>query len=371
MSTSPLPPVPDEPFVFNDLPVAAFQARAQALGVKPDVARRLFAHVHRRFAPLVPERERVRGLSIDALRRVTEAGGAARRIELVTRKRSALDGFVKYLFKLHDGKLVETVAIPLPAGPDSTPTKFVLCVSSQAGCALACGFCATGRLGFQRSLEPWEIVDQVARVRDDLDAVAPVRGIVFMGQGEPFLNYDAVIAAAQILSDPSAFAIDGRAITISTAGIVPAIRRYTAEGHRYRLAISLTSAIEEKRRRLMPIEKKYPLTELLAAARAYSETTGERITLEYVTISGENVGAEDARALCERLAGMRVRLNLIDVNDATGQFTPPSDAELSRFRDFLVPLAQPIVRRYSGGKDVEAACGMLASDHLVRLRRAV
>ena len=359
----------NEPFVLNDLPVAAFQARAAEYGIGADVARRFFAHVHRAGAPVVPVRERVRGLSIDGLRRVTEAGGAARRVELVTRKKSAIDGFVKYLFRLPDGKLVESVAIPLPAGPDTTPEKFVLCISSQAGCALACAFCATGRLGFQRNLETWEIVDQVARVRDDMAEVAPVRGIVFMGQGEPFLNYDAVIGAAQILCDPSAFAIDARAITISTAGIVPSIRRYTAEGHRFRLAISLTSAIEEKRRRLMPIEKKYPLDELIAAAREHAQATRERITLEYVTIAGENVGEEDARALCERLAGIPIRLNLIDVNDATGRFQPPSDAELSAFRDYLVPLGQPIVRRYSGGKDVEGACGMLASDHLVRQKR--
>ncbi len=368
MSSSPCAENPS-PFVLNDLPVAAFQARAAEFGIGADVARRFFAHVHRVAAPPVPVRERVRGLSIDALRRVTLAGGTARRLELVTRKRSAIDGFVKYLFRLHDGKLVESVAIPLPAGPDCTPEKFVLCISSQVGCALACGFCATGRLGFQRNLETWEIIDQVARVRDDMADVAPVRGIVFMGQGEPFLNYDAVIGAARILSDPSAFAIDARAITISTAGIVPAIRRYTAERHRYRLAISLTSAIEEKRRRLMPIEKKYPLDELIAAAREHAEVTRERITLEYVTIAGENIGEEDARALCERLAGIPIRLNLIDVNDATGRFTPPSDEELSRFRDFLVPLAQPVVRRYSGGKDVEGACGMLASDHLVKQKR--
>jgi 23S rRNA (adenine2503-C2)-methyltransferase len=367
VTTSPVPePVP---FILNDLPVDAFQERAGQLGIGADVARRLFAHVHRRHAATLPERERVRGLSIEGLRRVVAAGGAARRLELVTRKRSALDGFVKYLFRLHDGKLVESVAIPLPAGPDVTPEKYVLCISSQAGCALACGFCATGRLGFQRNLETWEIVDQVARVRDDVAEIAPVRGIVFMGQGEPFLNYDAVIGAARILSDPSAFAIDARAITISTAGIVPNIRRYTAERHRYRLAISLTSAIEEKRRRLMPIEKKYPLGELIEAAREHAAATRERITLEYVTIAGENVGEEDARALCERLAGIPIRLNLIDVNDTTGRFTPPTDQELSRFRDFLVPLAQPIVRRYSGGKDVEGACGMLASDHLVKLKR--
>jgi len=232
-------------------------------------------------------------------------------------------------------------------------------VSSQAGCALACAFCATGRRGPGRSLAAWEIVDQVARARDD--AGAPVRGVVFMGMGEPFLNYDAVIRAARVLSEPAGLAVGQKAITLSTAGIVPAIRRYTAEGHRYRLALSLTSAIEDKRRRLMPIERKYPLAELLAAARAHAEATRDRIMLEYVMIGGVNVGEEDARALVRRLAGMRVRLNLIDVNDAGGRFLPPTDAERARFRAWLAPLGQPIVRRYSGGKDVDAACGMLAA----------
>jgi 23S rRNA (adenine2503-C2)-methyltransferase len=259
------------------------------------------------------------------------------------------------------------VRIPLPAGPDTTPDKYTLCISSQSGCPLACAFCATGRLGLIRNLSAWEIVDQVARIRDEADR--PVRGLVFMGMGEPFMNYDAVVAAAAILSDPSGFAIDGKAITISTAGIVPMIRRYTDEGHRYRLAISLTSAIEDKRRWLMPIERKYPLDTLLDAARAHAARTRTRNTLEYVLMPDVNMGPEDADALIARLHGIPVRLNLIDVNDASGRFRAPTADEVSRFRDRLAPLGQPIVRRYSGGKDVEGACGMLAADKLVREKR--
>src|SRR5262249_36789788 len=231
------------------------------------------------------------------------AGPRGGRLEGVPRPRSPADGFLKYLLRLADGALVEAVRIPLPAGPDVTPDKHVLCISSQAGCALACAFCATGRLGLIRNLSPWEIVDQVARVRDEADR--PVRGIVFMGQGEPFMNYDAVIAARDTRADPSASAIDKKATTLPTAGIVPAVRRFTAERHRYRLAISLTSAIEEKRARLMPIERKYPLDELLAAARAHAEATRSRIMLEYVAMSGVNLGEEDARALIGRLRAMR------------------------------------------------------------------
>lgn len=336
-------------------------------GIGTDVARRFFARVHDRGAAAAPDLGAVRGLSL----RGAHAVGMARagRLEVVSRRRSPLDGFVKYLFRLGDGALVEAVLIPLPAGPDTHPEKYILCISSQAGCPLACAFCATGRLGLVRNLAAWEIVDQVARIRDEVER--PIRGLVFMGMGEPFMNYDAVLRAADIMSDPAGFAIARKAITISTAGIVPAIRRFTAEGHRYRLAISLTSAIEAKRRWLMPIEQKYPLDELLDAARAHAAATRSRIMLEYVLLAGVNMGEEDAQALITRLAGMQVRLNLIEVNDASGRFTPPTAAELSRFRDWLAPLGQPIVRRYSGGKDVDGACGMLAADHLVRQKVAV
>jgi 23S rRNA (adenine2503-C2)-methyltransferase len=188
-----------------------------------------------------------------------------------------------------------------------------------------------------------------------------VTGAVFMGQGEPFHNYDAVLAAAYALCDPSGARIDQRRISISTAGVVPMIRRYTAEGHKFRLCISLNAAIPEKRAALMPIERGHPLGELVDAVREHAARRG-RVTLEYVMMSGVNVGPEDAAALGRLLAGMPVRLNPIAVNDATGRFAPPSDAEWTAFRDALareLP-GQPIVRRYSGGQDRHAACGMLA-----------
>jgi 23S rRNA (adenine2503-C2)-methyltransferase len=275
-------------------------------------------------------------------------------LKVVARHRDSFDGFTKYLFELADGARVEAVRIPI------FDDKYTLCISSQAGCPLDCVFCATGRLGFKRHLATWEIVEQLRIIRDEADR--PVRGVVFMGMGEPFLNYDNVIRAARIFADPSGGAISGRAITISTAGVVPAIRRFTAERHPYRLAISLTGATRTRRRSLMPAaEKTWPIEELIAAVREHAEATGDLVTLEYVFIRGVNDGADDAAALVELLRGIRVRLNLIDVNDATGQFVPPSDEERRAFIDALQPLGAPIVRRYSGGKDVNAACGMLAA----------
>jgi 23S rRNA (adenine2503-C2)-methyltransferase len=272
----------------------------------------------------------------------------------VAHREDAADGFRRYLFALRDGARVEAVRIPL------YDTHHTLCLSSQVGCALACSFCATGRLGLARNLEAWEMVGQWMAVREDSER--PITGAVFMGQGEPFHNYEAVLRAAYVLCDPAGGRVDARRISISTAGVVPMIRRYTAEGHKFRLCVSLNAAIPEKRAALMPVERGHPLDELVDAVREHAARRG-RVTLEYVMISGVNVGAEDAEALGRLLAGIPVRLNPIDVNDDTGRFRPPSAAEWKAFRDALavhLP-GQPVVRRYSGGQDRSAACGMLAS----------
>ena len=275
-------------------------------------------------------------------------------LEVVERRRSLVDGFTKYLFRLHDGLLIEAVRIPI------FDEKYTVCISSQAGCALGCVFCATGKLGFQRNLSAWEIVEQVRVVRAEADR--PVRGVVFMGMGEPLLNYDQVVKAARIFADPSGLAISGRAITISTAGVVPAIRRFTQDRLPFRLAVSLTAGSSEKRRRLMPVEETWPIEELIAAVREHAEVTRSRVMLEYVAIRGVNCGRDDAARLVELLRGIPVRFNIIEVNDASGEYLPPEADELAAFRDALGALGQPIVRRYSGGKDVRAGCGMLAAD---------
>ena len=272
----------------------------------------------------------------------------------VAHREDAADGFRRYLFELRDGGRVESVRIPL------FDTHHTLCLSSQVGCALACTFCATGRLGLTRNLEAWEMVAQWMEVRRD--SQLPITGAVFMGQGEPFHNYDAVLRAAYVLCDPAGGRVDARRISISTAGVIPMIRRYTAEGHKFRLCVSLNAATPEKRAELMPVERGQPLDELVDAVREHAARQG-RVTLEYVMMAGVNVGEEDAAALGRLLAGIPVRLNPIAVNDDTGRFRPPTEAEWNVFRDALarhLP-GQPIVRRYSGGQDRSAACGMLAA----------
>jgi 23S rRNA (adenine2503-C2)-methyltransferase len=291
-------------------------------------------------APQVPRRV------ADFLRENMELG----RLEVVER-RQADDGFVKYLFASPLGGRVEAVRIPI------FDHKYVVCVSSQVGCALACDFCMTGKLGFQRNLRTWEILDQVMQIRAEADR--PVRGVVFMGMGEPLLNYTETLRAAQILSHPAGFAISGPSITFSTAGLVPAIRRYVREGHPYRLAFSVTSAIPEKRMQVLPVEKTHPLPELVDAIREYATVRRERAMIAYVTISGFNLGREDAVALKETFEGIPIKVDLIDVTDPTGRYLPPSPEELKAFRDHLQILGAPIARRYSGGKEIGAACGTL------------
>lgn len=280
------------------------------------------------------------------------------RLTLLNKVVSPEDGFAKYLFRGEGAGQFEAVRIPLLHRPDDL--KYVVCVSSQVGCALACAFCATGRMGFERNLATWEIVDQVTQIQ--ADSPHPVRGVVFMGMGEPMLNYDRVIRAARIFSEPCGMAVGAKAITISTVGIVPAIRRFTAEQQPYRLIVSLTSADSEKRQSLLPIEKTYPLPDLLAAVREYHAATKKRVTFAWTVLSGINTGREDARALAKLTEGLPILLDLIDVNDPTGQFRRPSTDEANDFRDALrEELAMPVQRRYSGGQDINGACGMLAA----------
>lgn len=336
--------------ILTDLTPPELEKYLEPHGFTAGEARRIFAH-H------VQHRRRHWDVKHMAKEKLARAASLLETptLEVLSRRRDPADNFMKYLFRLADGNRVEAVRIPI------FDDKYTLCISSQAGCPLDCVFCATGKLGYKRNLATWEIVEQLRIIRDEADR--PVRGVVFMGMGEPFLNYDHVIRAARIFADPSGAAISGRAITISTSGVVPVIRKFTAERHPYRLAISLTGATRPKRRSLMPAaEKTWPIEELIDAVREHALALRERVTLEYVVIKGVNVGRDDAEALCRLLEGIPVRLNLIDVNDASGQFEPPSDDERKQFVDWLQPLGAPIVRRYSGGKDVKAACGMLAGD---------
>jgi 23S rRNA (adenine2503-C2)-methyltransferase len=297
--------------------------------------------------------EGVRGLSRANAAALLERGRRDR-LRLLDRRGSRVDPFVKYLFQAADGVRFETVRIPLER------PRYSVCVSSQAGCALACSFCETGRLGLERSLEAWEMVEQVLAVRRD-SPERPVTGVVFQGQGEPLQNYDAVIRAAEVLRHPNGGRIRGDRITISTVGVLPAMERYTEEGHPYRLILSLTSAFQEKRQELVPLAARWDVAALAAAARRHAERHGGPVQLAWVLMGGVNDGPEEARELSRLFAGARVRLSVIDVNDPSGRFRRSSEAERGRFFEALSAAGIGFVRRYSGGPDIHAACGMLAS----------
>lgn len=324
------------------------------IGVDLTLARRLQAAVVRSNGQVPTHLDQVSKHKLEAVRQATNIPV----LKIVDKRTSPTDGFTKYLFHGEDDQPFEAVRIPLVHRPGKE--KYIICVSSQVGCAMGCTFCATGRMGFKRNLQTWEMVDQVMRIK--AESQYPIGGVVFMGMGEPFLNYDRVITAAAIMCEPVGLSISAKAITISTVGIVPMIRRFTAEGHPYRLIVSLTAATSAKRKQLFPVEESFPLDDLIEAVRDYQASRGDRATLAWTMLRGVNTNKEDAQQLADLVKGMPIRLDLIDVNDTTGQFEPPNMEELSQFRDDLDEfLGQPVVRRYSGGADVHAACGMLAA----------
>jgi 23S rRNA (adenine2503-C2)-methyltransferase len=365
-------PVTASPLLLRNLNAAEMVSALESLGVRTSVARSIFSRIQRHGDT---DLSGLRHLS-NELRRAVEAVAIFPDLKVIERRQSA-DGFVKYLFALPDGHQVETVRIPLPdpedarqlkearargevSGLQPLPTsKYTVCVSSQVGCALACGFCATGRLGAIRNLQPWEILAQIHHVARD--ASHPVRGVVFMGMGEPFLNYDNVMYAARILSDPAGPAIAAEKITISTAGVLPKIRQFTEEGNPQRLVFSIGSPFSEQRAQLMPIEKRWPLDTLMPAIADYASATRQRATLAYVAIGGQNMSRAHAVALAERIGDIRARVNLIDVTDPEHGYFPPSKDEIDGFFSELGGRNIPVVRRYSGGSDIGAACGTLAA----------
>jgi 23S rRNA (adenine2503-C2)-methyltransferase len=205
-------------------------------------------------------------------------------------------------------------------------------------------------------LSPDLPVQAIAREADH-----PIRGVLFLGMGEPLLNYDNVLRAARVLCHPAGLAISADAISISTAGVVPALRRFTAEKHRFRLIVSLAAPTREMRLPLMPIEARWPLAELVPAIREYAAATRGRVTLAYVAASGVNSSRQAAHDLARLFAGVRVKIDLIAVNDPQGHLQPPTEDEVRDFRDELSKFASPLVRRYAGGRDICAACGTLAA----------
>lgn len=265
----------------------------------------------------------------------------------------AADDTRKLLFTLDAQAAVEAVLIP-------DPPRLTLCISSQAGCGMGCAFCATARLGLSRNLSATEIVGQVLAAREILRPGERLSNIVFMGMGEPLANYDAVVDAIRILTADWGFGLSGRRITVSTVGLVPAMRRLVRETP-VQLAVSLGGTTDEQRTRLMPVNRRYPLHVLLEACRALPIAQRRRITFEYVLLAGVNDAPEDARRLVRLLHGIRAKVNVIPFNAfPEAGFVGPARPAMERFQRSLLDHGVHATIRESRGRDIQAACGQLA-----------
>jgi 23S rRNA (adenine2503-C2)-methyltransferase len=299
---------------------------------------------------------------------------SAIRLPEILRRYHSEDGTVRYVMSLGGGPNADSAntanqhtstAAPRPATLEAVfmpeKSRQTICISTQAGCAVDCHFCLTATLGLIRNISPGEMLGQIlAALGDNREALHPQTNVVLMGQGEPLLNYDAVFAALKILLDPAGMAISPKHVTLSTSGIVPGIERMALEPVRPKLAISLNASHDEQRDAIMPINRKYPLAELLRACRDYPLRTWEHLTFEYVLLGGFNDTPEDARRVVRLLANVRAKVNLIPWNAGELPYHTAGPAQIEEFRRILTGKGLPAFVRYSRGQDVMAACGQLA-----------
>ncbi len=281
----------------------------------------------------------------------------------IVRKYSASDDTIRYVLGLPAAK--EAVASPPTATIETVfmpeESRQTICISTQAGCAVDCRFCLTATLGLIRNLSAGEIIGQVLlALEENREALKPQTNVVLMGQGEPLLNFEPVFTALRILLDPAGVGISPKHVTLSTSGIVPGIERMGREEVRPKLAISLNASNDEQRNEIMPINRKYPIAELLAACRAYPLRTWEHITFEYVLLGGFNDSPDDARRLARLLGNLRCKVNLIPWNPGELPYHPPSAERTEAMRQILTERGIPAFVRYSRGQDIMAACGQLA-----------
>ncbi len=298
-----------------------------------------------------------------ALRAELAARFTLRPMELVEISESSTGTTRKFLSRLHDGHLVESVIIPAAVGQGGAhSSRLTLCVSSQVGCAFGCRFCASGLLGFTRNLSSSEILGQILLAEEI--AGERVDNLVFMGMGEPLANMDNLLAALTQILDPHGLNIGARHITISTSGNVPGLRRLAAFGKPLRLAVSLHGASDEVRSQVMPVNRKWPLAELLSALKEWNRTGKHMITLEYILIQDVNAMLPEARKLARIARELNAKVNLIPYNTVEGlPWVRPSEADCKAFCRALMAEKIPVTMRYEKGHDINAACGQL------RLRR--
>ncbi|MCH7979693.1 MAG: 23S rRNA (adenine(2503)-C(2))-methyltransferase RlmN [Acidobacteria bacterium] len=272
----------------------------------------------------------------------------------VEKKFQSADGTSRYLLRLADGCRIEAVQMPEPA-------RTTICLSTQVGCAVDCQFCLTGLMGFGRNLTPGEIAGQVLLLTEKNASRATERlNLVFMGMGEPLLNYENTLEAVRLLSDPEGIGLSVRRMMLSTSGIVPGIEKLGMERVRPQLAVSLSATTDVMRDSLIPINRKWPLQELLRACREFPLRSREKLTFEYVLIAGVNDTQDDARRLCRLVQGIRCKVNLIGLNPGPElPFKTPPDELVVRFQQILIHKGVPAYIRKPRGRDIFAACGQL------------
>lgn len=275
----------------------------------------------------------------------------------VTSDRSAATR--KFLLECQDGEKIEAVLM-------REQKRITICLSSQIGCALGCEFCATGTMGIIRNLTVGEIVAQYLLLLNESEK--PITNVVFMGMGEPFLNYNNVIKAADLLNHSDGINLGARHITISTAGIVPQILQFAKEKQRYKLAISLNGSTQEQRLNTMPIAKKYPIEELIEAAQYYYSATRNFVTFEYVLLAGENDLELDAQRLIKLIGNLPCKLNVIPYNEIGGKFKRPNDEKISDFLGNFSNAPFTVTTRWSKGADINAGCGQLVINQKTEVR---
>ena len=331
-----------------DLDRSALESALTAAGHQRFHARQIFQWIYRRgvveAAAMTDLSRELRATLADRFTLTTPT--------LVLREKSA-DGTEKFLLRLADQRQIESVFIP------DTPAM-TFCISTQVGCAMACAFCLTGKMGLVRNLTAGEIVGQVRVLADALNLRDAAFNIVLMGMGEPLHNYDETMTALRILTDEFGFAMPPRRITLSTVGLLSALERLANEPVMPNLAISLHAPTDLQRGELVPINKKYGVAEIIAACKRFPVRKRSRITFEYVLLAGVNDSPTDARALAKLVAGVKAKVNLIPLNAAPGiPFERPSDAVIDRFAKIVSDRGVIVSVRKSRGRDIRAACGQL------------
>jgi 23S rRNA (adenine2503-C2)-methyltransferase len=338
-------------FDLAELDLPELEQAVDDLGQPRFHARQLFQWVHKRG---VTNFEEMTDLGREL--RASLAGACRIGTPDIVRRETSADGTTKFLLRLEDGLLIESVFIP------DTPAN-TFCLSTQVGCAMRCGFCLTGKMGIVRNLTAGEIVGQVRVLACELDLLHARFNIVLMGMGEPLHNYDATMKALRMLADEHGLAVSPRRVTLSTVGVLPALERLATEPLMPNLAVSLHATTEDQRDLLVPINRKYGLKELLDACRRFPVKRRARITFEYVLLKGVNDTDEDAGRLVRLLNGIKAKVNLLPLNEAVGiPFERPSDARVNRFARILAERGVVVSVRKSRGRDIRAACGQLITE---------